>query len=356
MKEYQSIHDFLMDESFSRYVLQKDHKDIEQWEAYLERHPEQYELILKAKTELLDMHNALVAIDGDENYQRLEPYLGKNLKKMPSRNRWQYYAAACIALVLMSVASLWIIKSRQVDGQTEAMYATPPSQRKSLTLPDGTLVKLNADSRIEIAEGFGKSNRAITLIGEAYMEVAKNPDLPFVISTSTMNVRVLGTILNIRAYANEDLTAASLIEGSAEVILKYKDISPVRLKPMDKFVTSTEGQESEIVENKVSLEKIEGYKLESVTKYDEDQRLAETSWTEQKLVFINEPLSSIAKTLERWYNIKIEFETAGIKDRKYTAAFDESEELQSVLESLRVSMPFVYRKTGPRTISITTTN
>lgn len=351
MKGYQSIHDFLLDESFVRYVLKQDMADVQRWEAYIMHNPDKRQLLEQAKVTLLDMQQALSSIDAEESYQKLKPMLSEGeLKELPKRRNWLYYAAASIAVLFISIASLWVLMDD--DANHDATYATQPSQRKTITLADGTLIKLNADSKLEVMDGFGKTNRAIKLTGEAYMEVAKNPDLPFTIGTNTIAVRVLGTTLNIRAYANEDHAEASLLEGSAEVILKNKDVAPIRLKPMDKVVASVGELSNNSNDIRTELPDSTTYKLASMTHYDSKQRLVETSWTEQKLVFVNEPLSSIAKTLERWYNIKIEFDTEGIKDRKYTAAFDESEELQSVLESLKASMPFHYKKIGPRTISI----
>ncbi len=351
MKQYNSIHDFLMDESFFRYVIKEDPLDIKKWEEFLRQYPEQVEMVQSAKNELWNIQAALTEIDAEENYRKLKPMLsGGALKELPKRRNWLYYAAASIIVLFISIASLWILMND--DPNNDTIFATQPSQRKTITLADGTLIKLNADSKLEILDGFGKTNRAIKLTGEAYMEVAKNPELPFTIGTNTIAVRVLGTTLNIRAYANEDHAEASLLEGSAEVILKNKDVAPIRLKPMDKVVASVGELSSNGKDIHTTMPDSTAYKLASMTHYDSKQRLVETSWTEQKLVFVNEPLSSIAKTLERWYNIKIEFDTPGIKDRKYTAAFDESEELQSVLESLKASMPFHYKKIGPRTISI----
>lgn len=350
MEDYNIIDDFLLDESFLAYVFKKNKQDVERWEAYLKKNPDRADLLQKAEATLLEMQDALYLIDAEKNYARLKPFLNPAVKMLPRRNRWIRYAAACIALIMISVASLWLYKN---DPRSYgSVYTTKPSERKTLTLADGTLIKLNADSRIEVMEGFGETNRAIKLTGEAYMEVAKNRQLPFTIGTSTLAVRVLGTTLNIRAYPNENHTEASLVEGSAEVILKNKEVAPIRLKPMDKVVAPVSELSDHGNDIRTESPDSTAFKLASMTHYDSKQRLVETSWTEQKLVFVNEPLSSIAKTLERWYNIKIEFDTSGIKDRKYTAAFDESEELQSVLESLKASMPFHYEKTGPRTISI----
>ncbi|VTR43804.1 FecR family protein [Sphingobacterium thalpophilum] len=350
MSAYQSIQDFILDESFFRYAVKQDASEIRKWENYIKQHPEQAALIARARQELLDMHDALYLIDAEQNYARLAGKLHPPVSTAGGRRRWDLYAAAAVALLCL-MASLWLYQYHFYPTRTVA-YQTQPAEKKTIHLPDGTLVKLNAASKLEVSEGFGKTDRAVKLVGEAYMEVAKNKALPFTVATQALQVRVLGTTINVRAYANEELTAASLIEGSAEVILRGKAKSPIRLKPKDKVVAAVRDKKLADQGSVPTETQPEDYKMETVTQYDAEQRLAETSWTQQKLVFVNEPLSSIAKTLERWYNIQIEFQDPHISARKYTAAFDDREELQYVLESLRSSIPFSYRKTGPRTIAI----
>lgn len=350
MESYKSINDFLLDESFINYALQINDTDIAKWEEYIKVNPKKKELFEQAKVAILDMQIALSAVEAEENFQKLKPLLEKKTKNIPKRFSTFQYVAASVAIFLISTISiLYFIHN---SHHTEITYSTKPSQRKTITLSDGTLIKLNADSRLEVVEGFGKTNREIKLMGEAYIEVVKDKNLPFIIGTHSLTVRVLGTTLNIRAYPNEDHAEASLVEGSAEVILKSKEVAPILLKPMNKVVTIATEQPFRSQDIPVEVLENTEFQLESMTHYDNQQKLVETSWTEQKLVFVNESLSSIAKTLERWYNIEIKFEREDIRSRKYTAAFDESEELQSVLESLKASIPFDYKKTGKRTITI----
>ena len=348
MKAYDSVHDFILDESFVHYHFRKNVADVLIWEQYLHDHPEQAQLIAEARRMLHTMHSALAEIDAHKNYMVLQQTLQARRRKKFTYPK-VYYAAASIALIVLSALSIWFFVMRST---ADLIHVTKPSERKIIELADGTLIMLNADSRISIAEGYGKSNRNITLVGEAYMQVAKNPELPFSVKTSALDVNVLGTTINVRAYDNEEVAAASLIEGSAEVVLKNGTSKPILLKPKDKVVTLSKSKITADEGSITSKLKQNDYSLESVTHYDAEQTLAETSWTEQKLIFVNEPLSSIAKTLERWYDVKIEFNNDAIQNRRYTAAFDENEQLQSVLESLTLSQPFSYKKTDSRTITI----
>lgn len=351
MREYQTIQDFIEDDSFINYVLKKSQKDIDFWDEYTKKYPSKRQVVFKARQEVLDIQDALYQLDAEDNYRRLEPLLMEvGEKENSAQFSWLRIAAASVAVVLLSSVAAWLINLDNAEDTTA--YFVNPSQRKIVTLVDGTVVKLNADSKLEVSSGFGQSNRKVSLEGEAYLEVTKNKELPLVVSTPAVEVRVLGTTLNIRAYANEEFVETSLLEGEAEVILKNKEMKTITLEPMKKVValTSTVAVPDVLSTSDETIES--GFLLEPVTVFGEEQHLAETSWTDQKLIFVNEPLSSIAKTLERWYNVQIEFEHEELKNRKYNASFDESEELSRVLKSLSKSISFTYKKTGKRTISI----
>lgn len=89
----------------------------------------------------------------------------------------------------------------------------PLGSRTKLTLPDGTLVWLNAGSRITYSQGFGVGNRKIELIGEGYFEVKRNEEVPFLVKTNSLLVKVLGTKFNFRDYPDDAEAIVSLSEG-----------------------------------------------------------------------------------------------------------------------------------------------
>lgn len=321
--------------------------------------PEQRSTVEQAERELKALYTALGEIEAGENFQLLRARLleqqQSEVKSIPSIDKRPMlfrYVASAAAIIAVAMSLLWFYGSDSQESNDIDLYVTQPAEKKNLRLPDGTVVKLNADSRIELDAAFGESNRTVTLVGEAYMEVAKNTALPFIVKTSMLDVRVLGTTLNIRAYSNEERAEASLIEGSAEVLVKESSAAPIRLKPMEKVVVASDddGAVPRPLQAPATLPKT--YTLETVTHYDANDDLAETSWTKQKLVFVNQPLIDIAKTLERWYDVKIVFENEKIMQRKYTAAFDDKEQLMDVLEVLRLSIPFEYQAEGTKTIKI----
>lgn len=114
--------------------------------------------------------------------------------------------------------------------------STKCGSKSKIQLPDGSQVWLNSDSRLIYSESFTGDSREVQLSGEAYFDVAKDPRHPFVIHTSTIDVRVLGTTLNVRSYSNEKTTEAVLIHGSVEVTLHSDPAKKIILKPNDKLV------------------------------------------------------------------------------------------------------------------------
>src|SRR5690606_22571909 len=95
-----------------------------------------------------------------------------------------------------------------------------PGERKSIQLPDGTKVMLNAGSTIHIAADFNATSRQLTLVGEAFFDVVHNAEKPFIIHTGAMDIKVLGTVFNVRAYPGDKTSETSLLKGSVEVTLK----------------------------------------------------------------------------------------------------------------------------------------
>lgn len=118
-------------------------------------------------------------------------------------------------------------------AQRSIAVKTPLGGQYQLTLADGSKVWLNAGSELRYTEGFGKANRTLDLQGEAYFEVAKNEEIPFIVHTNEQEIRVLGTAFNISAYSDEPLLKTTLQEGSLTV---STDRQKLVLKPNQQTV------------------------------------------------------------------------------------------------------------------------
>jgi ferric-dicitrate binding protein FerR (iron transport regulator) len=212
-------------------------------------------------------------------------------------------------------------------------------------LPDGTQVWLNADSRITYNEEFQGKIREVNLTGEAYFDVVRDEDRPFVIHTEVIDIKVLGTAFNVRSYSDEENTETSLIHGSVEVTLRNHPEKKFTLKPNDKLIINNAEAapiaEQETPEKPSSKEIVLTWgKVNYQSKAD--TVATEAMWTRNKLAFDKKTMEDIALTLERWYDISVEIENEKIKSTEFSLTI-EDESLQQVMEALREAGKFRYR-------------
>lgn len=170
---------------------------------------------------------------------------------------------------------------KATSGEPEMKtISTPRGKDYELVLSDGTVVLLNADSKITFPTRFTGNKRTVKLVGEAYFKVSKNKHRPFIVETGNLYTKVLGTEFNLKAYPHSDVNV-TLIKGSVAVNAEGKE---VMLKP---------GENAEYSENKdieVTTVDTEGY----------------IQWKDGYFYFDNVPLIDVVRDLGRWYNVNIE--------------------------------------------------
>jgi len=225
----------------------------------------------------------------------------------------------------------------RIAGNT---VTTKPGSKSNIQLPDGTQVWLNADSKLTYNENFLGKFREVELTGEAYFDVTKNKDHPFIIHTETMDIKVLGTAFNVRSYANEKITETSLYRGSVEVTLHNNSDKKIILKPNEKITIQNEGAVP--VSQKSLKEKDEPLiMISQLHPFTKDSGSIEILWTKNKLAFDNESLEQVALKIERWYNIKVIITDDTLKKAEYSGVFD-NESLTEVMEALHLTGNFNY--------------
>jgi len=223
---------------------------------------------------------------------------------------------------------------------------TKNGSKTNLLLPDGTKVWLNAGSSIAYDSTYGKTIREVALSGEGYFDVVKNIDKPFIIHTSKINIKVLGTQFNVRSYPTDNTTEASLIRGSIEVTFKDKPNKKVILKPNEKIVVDNNRNTNDIFtavqqNNTKKVHEIPGVDIKKLTYEYKTGTIIETSWVENKLIFQDEPFDEIARQLERWYGVSIIFKTNLLKEERLTGSFKNETVLQA-LDALKFTASFNY--------------
>jgi transmembrane sensor len=219
--------------------------------------------------------------------------------------------------------------------------STHNGSKTNVVLPDGTMVKLNAGSKLTYDKEYGNTIREVNLTGEAFFDVVKNKEKPFIIHTKKIDIKVLGTTFNVKSYPDEK-TETSLVRGSIEVTFKNKLSEKVILKPNEKLIVTDDELSLKPAKTKSLRQAFAPIVAISHLNYTkEDSTIIETAWMQNKLIFRDETFKQLALRMERWYNVSIHFGNSEIERLSFTGIF-ENETVQQALDALQLSGKFNY--------------
>lgn len=213
------------------------------------------------------------------------------------------------------------------NGTVSAIHtlSTPVGGQYKLTLSDGSKVWLNASTILKYPSEFSGKERRVEVSGEAYFEVAKNTEMPFlVVLPDSSVVTVLGTHFNVMAYSNEKIKEVTLLEGSVEVSKK------------NKLKTLEPGTQASIIANEIN--KHTGIDTEEII-----------GWKNGLFVFHDASIESIMKQVERWYDAKVVYN--GEIKQQFNATISRNESLAKLLRLLELN-GYVHFKTENKTIYV----
>jgi transmembrane sensor len=241
-------------------------------------------------------------------------------------------AAAAVVAGLIFFSWLYVNRSQPALSSIETIVK--PGAKSRLLLPDGSVVWLNSGSRISYPANFTDSLREVELEGEAYFEVAKNPERPFIVHTRDIHIRVLGTAFNVKCYPDENKTEATLVRGLVQVSKTGGAPGEVLLlHPHEKVVISRAPENVSAPPDMI---------VKHLKENTKDTSMAETAWVYNKLVFDGEDFQEIVAEMERWYNVKISINDSTVAAYRFHAKF-ENESITEVLTALRLSLPFTFK-------------
>lgn len=237
------------------------------------------------------------------------------------------------------------IYSRQLSHKETdwRIKQTQKGARSTIILADGTKVILNADSRLRFPQNFSGDKREVYLTGEAFFKVTHNANMPFIIHTDKMNIKVLGTEFNVKSYPEDSSYETTLINGSIEVTLKDRPADRIILKPKEKLIVANLLPEETIPHQESSsplYPQLSVTNLHYISKTDND--VVETSWVNNKLVFQDQSFGNLAIDMARKYAIHIQFSNEDIKRYRFTGIF-EKETVKEALNALQLTEKFNYR-------------
>jgi len=240
--------------------------------------------------------------------------------------------------VLTGQCAIQIDNDQIIENQSTINKATnnakfneviiPFGKKSKLVLGDGTTVWLNAGSRFAFPQEFNGKKREVFLDGEAYFEVAKNVNKPFIVSTAEINVEVLGTRFNVSAYKSDNLCETVLLEGSVNIWDNTRLFTEkIQMVPNQKATYDKTGKN-------IALKS----ELES-GRY--------ISWVNGWYEFKNEDFELVLKKLEKYYNINFEYDQTVIsKILPVSGKLDLKESLNEVMIVLSRVTKFEYQITG----------
>lgn len=259
-------------------------------------------------------------------------------------------AASWVICAGIGYALTQILKSPDAPAGKPVEISVPLGSRTHVNMPDGTSVWLNAGTIIHYDQNYGKKDRTISLQGEAYFDVAKDKEHPFVVNTGEVTVRALGTRFNIKAYPNEKTFSATLEEGVIDVRLQKQGGRKFILKPKEKIVFLRYSQtgktiksDDEVIALKVLADKIDPIdRKQNVAILTEVKTVLYTSWKDRRWIIEGEQLGVLSPLLERRFNVKIEFENEELKQYKFSGTI-EDETINQILDALKLTAPVDYR-------------
>lgn len=257
---------------------------------------------------------------------------------------WRSWAVAAFIVLLAGVGFIYVHTATARSGaralkntgiRQNDVYARNGTHTK-LVLPDGSTLWLNGGSRLYYNKSFGHDDREVYLTGEGYFEVTANASLPFIVHAGGVNIRVLGTSFNMKAYPDEKKIETILIKGNIELTLDCDPGRKVLLKPMEKLTLTDEAAAKNDKNEKETGMKAPAYVIDRILSTPTDSSLAETGWLNNIFVFRAKPFKELAREIERWYGVTLVFENRAMETRKFTGVFDRLS-LEEAMEALRFS-------------------
>ncbi|WP_293313965.1 FecR family protein [Pedobacter sp. UBA5917] len=243
--------------------------------------------------------------------------------ELPVKKRFSFKYAAIWAALLIVTLSVYLMMHFGKPVQQASIFIernNPNGQRSKITLSDSSVVYLGAGSRLRYPERFSTDKREISLYGEAFFEVTKNPKKPFIIHTGTVRTQVLGTSFKIKAFKNKPL--------SVEVATGKVRVDELKGNKIESLAILIPGQKVIYFDGKASIRDIA---VSDVTGFKTSQ-----------LAFRNSSLFEICETLERWYNVKISFKSQRKSRDRMTLTIDATVPVNKLLNVLAAAGKFSY--------------
>lgn len=261
--------------------------------------------------------------NSNETWEAISVKLSQPKKQLPGIRVWM--AAAGILLVLgLGMTIQYFLSQRtpvSFSYTADTRIEVPLGQMSKIILPDGTTVYLNSGTQLVYSGDFFSGNRKLSLEGEAFFDVAKDQEHPFVVSTKGLDFKVYGTSFNIQAYPEDKEICTTLIEGSLGILGKSGN-ELTRLVPGENAIFRMDDRKLEVSQVNLDLY---------------------TSWKDGLITFRNEKLKDIARKIERWYNVEIKIKNETLGNETYMGTIMKNKPIDQILEVFSLTSSLNYR-------------
>lgn len=337
-KDY-DLEDFLMDEFFIQWVKFPDSNNCHFWEKWIQEHPQKREMVMQAAEFIRGVHYSQEAKFSDTMYvetfeniiRSTTPLDRKVSAKKTTFSLLSLFSLRKLVAVLVVGFCCWMGYSLmfQMEEVKEVVVEIPmvkkinPAGVKSLiTLSDGSKVYLNAGSTLQFPKQFSSERREVQLSGEAFFDIQSEADRPFIVSTGTSLIKVLGTTFNVNQEEGGKL-AVALVSGKVRV--NDDKGNQVNLEPSEMLVMEQGG---------------DFYK----TGFDP---LAVLGWKDRQLVFKKDAFDIVQRKIENWYGVEVQVKGRMPKNWVYTGVYRD-ELLENVLAGIFYTSGITYKIDGKK--------
>lgn len=267
-----------------------------------------------------------VSAMGEEIRESVLHKVNQRINKASRRSMWLVIGTVAASLILLLGITNYISYQqgyKHLNSQYVEMV-NPLGMQSSITLSDGTKVILNAGTTLTYPTAFTGKNREVSVNGEAYFHVVHINEKPFIVKAENINVRVLGTKFNVKAYEEEKDIEITLENGSIEV----------GMNSQDKYIKVDPGQQ--VLFNKLKQ------------KFSKKQVKLDyyISWKDGMFHFNSMTFNDIARQLERRFNVHIDIASEQLKQIVYTGDFIRQENLEQILRVMTADKRTYYKIEG----------
>lgn len=315
-KEYiESLGDELLNQ-----LSPDESRELEDWSALRPDHDRFRQFVNKIEI------SPRILAQGEAMHGRIFDCLNQRIDRTLRLKLWmKITSVAASVILLLGMTGYYSYQQgyRHLSGQLVRME-NPLGMKTTIILPDGSVAILNAGTTLSYPTAFVTENREVEVKGEAFFEVVSDAKRPFIVKAENLNVQVLGTKFNVKAYKEEERIEVTLTEGSVGVGLAQQS-AVLRIHPGQQV--RFDKKNHKLTAKQVNLDYY-------------------TSWREGKYYFNSMPFYEIARQLERIFNVHIHVASKNLENIIITGDFVHGENLEQILRVMTADQRMKYRIDG----------